>query len=73
MTVECMREHILKAYPYPGWQRKVARMHEPQIIAVYHSMKEHGKLAATKRKRYYDKPKEYGEQISMEQLYPEIF
>lgn len=71
MTVECMREHILKAYPYPGWQRKVARMHEPQIIAVYKSMKASGKLNL-KRKRYY-KQKEYGEQLSMYQLYPDIF
>ena len=36
MTVEQMRAAIKKSYDTESWKKKVSKMSEAQIIAVYH-------------------------------------
>lgn len=49
MTVECMRDWLREVYPFPKWQDKVDRMHEPQVIAVYYNMRKLNKLSPKKK------------------------
>lgn len=42
--VNSMRVAILAAYHGPRWEEKVRRMSDTQVIAVYYSFKENGKL-----------------------------
>lgn len=35
MDARQMRIEVAKAYPGPGWQKKVQRMSDAQIIAIY--------------------------------------
>ena len=37
MNVELMRSEIAKAYPGDDWKKRVKRMSDEQVIAVYHS------------------------------------
>jgi len=36
MSVEQMRDAIIKVYPNDTWETKVRRMTDRQIIAIYH-------------------------------------
>lgn len=36
MTVDNMRAAILEVYPGGKWRRKVEKMHDDQVIAVYY-------------------------------------
>ena len=36
MTVDQMRAAIIDAYPGGKWRKKVEKMHDDQVIAVYH-------------------------------------
>ena len=38
MTVENMRERILKEYPGAKWHTKVLRMKDEQVMAIYFRM-----------------------------------
>ena len=44
MTVNDMREAIADVYKGRAWRRKVDRMSDSQVIAVYHSFKAKGKF-----------------------------
>lgn len=58
MSIEQMREAISDAYSSDGWKRKVSRMPEDQVMAVYFKLKERGCLDKKhhKPKREYTKP-----------------
>ena len=49
MTVDGMRTELMEAYPYPKWQEKVARMQEPQVIAIFKSMRRRNELYPHKK------------------------
>ena len=38
MTIENMREHILKQYPGAKWHTKVLCMKDEQVLAIYSRM-----------------------------------
>lgn len=38
MTIENMREHILKQYPGAKWHAKVLAMPDNQVLAIYSRM-----------------------------------
>lgn len=40
MTIEQMRNAIAEVYSGWAWKTAVARMHDDQVIAVYHSFQE---------------------------------
>ena len=44
MSVEQMRAYVIKVYDNPTWRNKVAKMRDGQIIAIYNSFREKGKL-----------------------------
>lgn len=45
MSLEQMRQAIKDAYPgSPRWHRRVDRYPDSQVIAIYHRMREAGKL-----------------------------
>lgn len=51
MDVKRMREYILGMYPGENWARKVARMGDNQVMAVYYSMKKKGQKPIKKNKK----------------------
>lgn len=44
MEIKEMRKKVAKAYPSPRWEDRVYRMSDRQVYAVYHSLREQGKL-----------------------------
>lgn len=44
MTVDQMRAAITDVYPGRKWQKKVEKMHDDQVIAVYHKFLGSGKF-----------------------------
>lgn len=44
MTVQQMRNAILRVYNTKSWQNKVANMYDDQIIAIYHDFRNRGIL-----------------------------
>ena len=44
MSVMQMREEIAKVYAGPKWKDRVSHMPDAQVIAVYYSFKQRGKL-----------------------------
>lgn len=40
MTVQQMRDAILKVYDTESWKKKVANMYDDQVIAIYHNFVE---------------------------------
>ena len=44
MSVMQMREEIAKVYAGPKWKDTVSHMPDAQVIAVYYSFKQRGKL-----------------------------
>ncbi len=52
MKTEQMRHEISKVYKGAGWQKKVEKMNENQVIAIYYKFLANGKLKAP--------PKAYG-------------
>lgn len=63
MSVDQMREAITKVYPAERWQKKVAKMSEEQVMAIYFKFAQSGKL---------DKPvvvpRSYGRDYIREQM-----
>jgi hypothetical protein len=45
MSVEQMRISVEKAYPGEKWKKKVARMSDAQVIAIYYKFLDGKKLA----------------------------
>ena len=48
MTVEQMKQEILKVYPGATWQKKVEKMKAGQILAIYSKFLSEGKFNAKK-------------------------
>ena len=46
MKTEQMRHEISKVYKGAGWQKKVKKMNENQVIAIYYKFLANGKLKA---------------------------
>lgn len=44
LSVDEMRQAIKKPYSGVGWARRVANMHDMQVIAVYYKFLEEGKF-----------------------------
>ena len=44
MSVDQMREAITKVYPAERWQKKVAKMDDVQVMAIYFKFAQCGKL-----------------------------
>ena len=44
MTIEQMRDAVIKLYPSPRWKQKVMRMHDNQVIAIFRSSVERKRL-----------------------------
>lgn len=44
MSIELMRDAILKVYPGKAWEDKVANMSDNQIIAVYYKFLNNNQL-----------------------------
>ena len=66
MTVDRMREEIIKVYPGPGWRKRVLQMKENQVIAIYKSMSRGDvfrKKAKEQKKK--EKMKEQGVQMTI--------
>ena len=47
MKTEQMRHEISKVYKGAGWQKKVEKMNENQVIAIYYKFLANGKLKAS--------------------------
>lgn len=62
MTVESMRAKIGEVYDSDRWRRRVQLMPDNQVIAVYRTMRDRGKLDRRKLKK---KSKVLFQQISM--------
>ena len=41
MSIDQMRAYIMQAYPGASWAYKVSKMHNAQVVAVYHSILAH--------------------------------
>lgn len=50
MEVYQMREKIKKVYPTETWRNRVDHMPDNQVMAIYFSMKESGRLDKPKKK-----------------------
>ena len=58
MTHERMREKLKMVYPNQTWSDKVDAMDERQVVAIFLSMKEAGRLDKKNAKEAYEKWKE---------------
>lgn len=50
MTVQQMRDAILKVYDTASWKKKVENMYDDQVIAIYHNFLERDILDKVMRK-----------------------
>ena len=62
MKVERMKEKLKEVYPNQTWANKVDNMAEDQIIAIFLSMKNAGRLDKKNAKESYEKWKESRQQ-----------
>ena len=69
MTVDQMREEIIKAYSGPNWRLKVMGMPDRQVIAIYKDMNRKGRFLKKRRKE--PKMKETCVQLNMWDLLKE--
>lgn len=44
MTVDSMRYLVKEAYPGKAWKKKVSKMSDTQIIAIYKRLEHDGKI-----------------------------
>lgn len=65
MEVYQMREKIKKVYPTETWHYKVNHMPDKQVMAIYFSMKESGKLDKPKKKAKETKETEEFKQMTI--------
>jgi hypothetical protein len=40
VSQEYMRNEVKAMYPYPGWRRKVNKMSDGQVLAIYNKIKD---------------------------------
>lgn len=52
MSVDQMREAILEVYPNSTWRRKVDKMPDEQVIAIYMSFLNNGRFEQLERMRF---------------------
>lgn len=52
MKVETMRREICKAYPNDIWHKRVKKMPDNQIIAIYHKFQQSGKFEKKEKPTY---------------------
>ena len=52
MKVETMRREICKAYPSDIWHKRVKKMPDNQIIAIYHKFQQSGKFEKKEKPTY---------------------
>ena len=50
MTVQQMKDAILKVYDTESWKKKVSNMYDDQVIAIYHNFSERGILNKVMRR-----------------------
>ncbi len=66
MTVDLMREEIIKVYPGQTWRLRVQGMEDRQVIAIYKHMKEENIFdKAAKARKQKAKMKEQGVQMTI--------
>lgn len=63
MSVDQMREAITKVYPAVRWQKKVAKMSDDQVMAIYFKFAQCGKM-----EKPVVVPRSYGRDYIREQL-----
>ena len=63
MSVDQMREAITKVYPAERWQKKVAKMDDVQVMAIYFKFVQSGKL-----EKPVVVPRSYGRDYIREQM-----
>ena len=51
MTIDQMRAAIVDVYPGRKWERKVEKMHDDQVVAVYNNLLRSGKFDKKETKR----------------------
>ena len=44
MTIEMMRKYVIDVYPGKAWEKKVKKMPESQVLAIYNRFRMEGKL-----------------------------
>lgn len=64
MTTEKMRAEIEKVYAGPTWRLRVQAMDDRQVVAIYRSMKEEGRLGKN-REGFRTKPDDNSQQITI--------
>lgn len=52
MSVDQMREAILEVYPNSTWRRKVDKMPDEQVIAIYMSFLNNGRFEQLERMKF---------------------
>lgn len=50
MTIQQMKDAIVKVYDTASWKKKVENMYDNQVIAIYHNFLERGILDKVMRK-----------------------
>lgn len=50
MTIQQMKDAIVTVYDTASWKKKVERMYDDQVIAIYHNFRERGILDKTLRR-----------------------
>lgn len=68
MTVNQMAAKIISVYPNDAWRRKVNRMSDNQIIAVYYNFLETGKFDKKRAKAPKKNTNTFGKVTDGEQL-----
>lgn len=52
MTIQQMKDAIVRVYDTTSWKKKVENMYDDQVLAIYHNFRERGILDKTlKRER----------------------
>lgn len=44
MEIPVMRKWVKAAYPGEGWKKKVEKMPDDQIVALFHQLRKRGKI-----------------------------
>ena len=60
ITVDQMREEILRVYPEDGWRYRVLEMSDRQVAAIYNRMLSEGKLKKEPDKKLETPPALWG-------------
>lgn len=58
-NMEMMRTKIMSVYPFLGWQEKVRKMKDNQVIAIYYKFLSEGKFDKKGKKKEKNNSTEY--------------